>query len=136
MANPTFANRIKNSASILCPSREEHLLSDHIITIFGRSITITAHDMFLAGLSILIGAFFWVAMYFARRRVVVLKHSSAVDQISLELARIANSLERIANRPADRIIAAATRRRQSPEPQPLPPLQRESKGISYSIFGR
>lgn len=112
------------------------MLSDHVITIFGRSITITAHDMFLAGLSILIGAFFWVAMHFARRRVVVLKHSSAIDQISLELARIANSLERIANRPADRIIAAATRRQQSPEPQPLPPLQRESKGISYSIFGR
>ena len=121
---------------MLSPSREDYLLSDHVISIFGRSITITAHDTFLVGLSILIGAFFWVAMYFARRRVVVVKHSSAVDQISLELARIANSLERIANRPADRIIAAAARRQQQEESQPLPPLQRESKGIPYSMFGR
>lgn len=111
------------------------MLSDHVLTIAGHSITITTHDMFLASLSILTGLFFWIVMYFSRRRVVVLKHSSAIDQVALELARIANSLEQIANRPADRVIAAASER-QLQQQQPSPPPQRESTGVVYSMFGR
>jgi len=48
------------------------------------------------------------------------------------LSRIADALERIANRPADAAIAAASQRQQ----QTQTPPQRESPGISYSMFGR
>jgi hypothetical protein len=108
------------------------LFSDHVITLAGRSITITSHDAFMAGVSVAIGLLFWAALYFSRKRIVVLKRSNITDQVALELSRIADALERIANRPADRAIAAATRR----QFQAQPPPQRESQGKAYSMFGR
>jgi hypothetical protein len=112
--------------------QEETLFSDHLITIAGKSITITSHDMLMMFVSVVTGLLFWTALYFSRKRVVVLKRSSGTDQVSFELSRIADALERIANRPADDAIAAASRRQQ----QLQPPPQRESKGIAYSMFGR
>ena len=108
------------------------MLSDHLITIAGRSITITSHDMFMTGVSLVIGLVFWAALYFSRKRIVVLKRSSGTDQLTFELSRIADALERIANHPADRAIAAATQRQHQTQPS----LQRESQGIAYSMFGR
>ena len=110
------------------------MLSDHVISIAGRSITITSHDIFMAGVSLVIGLGFCIILYFNRKRTVVLKRSSAIDQLTFELSRIADALDRIANRPAERAIAAASRR-QIPQTQPPPPA-RESQGVSYSMFGR
>jgi hypothetical protein len=75
---------------------------------------------------------FWTALYFSRKRIVVLKRCSVTDQLTFELSRVANALERIANRRADRVIAAATQRQQ----QVQLASQRESRGISYSMLGR
>jgi hypothetical protein len=75
---------------------------------------------------------FWTALYFSRKRIVVVKRSSGTDQLTFELSRIADALDRIANRPADDVIAAATRRQQQMQPSP----KRESQGISYSMLGR
>ena len=108
------------------------MFSDHLITIAGKTITITSHDMLMMFVSVVTGVVFWTALYFSRKRIVVLKRSSPVDQLTDELSRIADALERIANRPADGTIAAATR----PQPDVEPPLQRESKGVAYSMFGR
>lgn len=118
--------------AILRPSVEETLFSDHLITIAGKSITITSHDMLMMLVSVVTGLLFWTALYFSRKRVVVLKRSSGTDQVTFELSRIADALERIANRPADDAIAAASRRQQ----QIQAPPQRESKGVAYSMFGR
>jgi hypothetical protein len=108
------------------------LFTDHVITIAGRSVTITSHDVFMTGVSLVIGLLFWAALYFSRKRIVVLKRSSGTDQVAFELSRVADALERIANRPADRAIAAATRR----QLQMQTPPQRDSKGIAYSMFVR
>jgi hypothetical protein len=108
------------------------LFSDHMISIAGRSFTITGHDMLMMLVSVVTGLLFFTALYFSRKRIVVLKKSSGTDQLTFELSRIADALDRIANRPADDVIAAASRRQQ----QIQPPPQRESKGISYSMFGR
>jgi len=108
------------------------MLSDFVITIAGRSFTITTHDIFMTMVSLVIGVVFWAALYFSRKRIVVLKKSSGTDQVSFELTRIADALERIAYRPVDRTIAAAMRRQN--QNQPLP--RRESKGNTLSIFGR
>lgn len=86
----------------------------------------------MTGVSLVVGLVFWTALYFSRKRIVVLKRSSGTEQVTFELSRIADALERIANRPADEVIAAATRRQQLTQPPP----QRESKGIAYSMFGR
>jgi hypothetical protein len=106
------------------------LLSDHIISIAGRNLTITSHDIFMTFISLVIGVLFWAALYFSRKRIVVLKRSSGTDQVTFELSRIADALERLASHSADRAIAAAARR------QAPPPLQRESQGVAYSMFGR
>lgn len=109
------------------------MISDHVITIAGRSITITSHDVFMMIVSVVTGLLFWTALYFSRKRIVVLKRSSGTDQVAFELSRIADAIERIANHPAERAIAAASRRRLQAQP---PPPQRESAGVSYSMFGR
>ena len=100
------------------------MFSDHLITIAGRSVTI----MFVF---VACGLLFWTALYFGRKRIVVLKRSRPVEQFTFELSRIADALERIANQPADRAIAAATRRQQ----QGPPPPPSDSKSIAYSRFG-
>ncbi len=109
------------------------MFSDHLITIAGRSITITSHDLIMMLVSVATGLLFWTALYFSRKRVIVLKRSSGTDQVTFELIRIADALERIANRPADEAIAAASQRQQQ---QTQPPPRRDSPGISYSMFGR
>jgi hypothetical protein len=69
----------------ISPSREEDLLSDHLITIAGRSITTMSHDTFMTGISLVIGLVFWSALYFSRKRIAVLKRSSGIDQVTFEL---------------------------------------------------
>jgi hypothetical protein len=110
------------------------LFLDHVITIAGRSLTITSHDAFMMGVSAVIGLVSWAALYFSRKQIVVLKRSNGTDQVAFELARIADALERIANRPVDRAIASAARRQV--QAQSPPPPQRESQGVAYSMFGR
>ena len=110
------------------------MLSDYVISIAGRSITITSHDIFLTGVSLIFGLFFFTLVYFSRKRIVILRRSGSTDQITYELSRIADALDRIANQPAERAIAAASLRQQ--QAQMPPPVQRESKGVAYSIFGR
>jgi hypothetical protein len=83
----------------------------------------------MTGVSVVVGLVFWTALYFSRKRIVVLKGSQSTDQLTFELSRIADALDRIANRPPDHLIAEATRFQQ-------PSAQRESHGISYSMFGR
>jgi hypothetical protein len=108
------------------------MFSDFVITIAGRSFSITSHDIFMTAVSLVIGVVFWAALYFSRKRIVLLRRSSGTDQVSFELSRIADALERIANRPVDRAIAAAMRSQN--QLQPLP--QRESKNSAFSFFGR
>jgi len=108
-----------------CPSREEHLLSDHVFHLFGRSVTITGNEQFLAVVILVIAATAWAVQQFRRRRAVVVQRSAVSDQVVYELSRVADALERIANRPADQYITAASDR------------QTEEPGrISLSMFGR
>ena len=107
------------------------MFSDHLITIAGRSITITSHDLIMMLVSVVTGLLFWTALYFSRKRVVMLKRSSGTDQVTFELSRIADALERIANRPADRAIAAANRRQLPTRPA----TEHRANGNSYSMFG-
>jgi hypothetical protein len=106
------------------PSREEKLLSDHVFHFFSRTITITTNEQFLAILVLVVVATAWAVQQFRRRRSIVLQRSVVSDQVVYELSRIADALDRIANRPADQLIAAANARAE------------ESRTIPLSIFGR
>jgi hypothetical protein len=100
------------------------LLSDHVFHFFGRSLTITSQAQFLLIIVLAVGVTAWVVQQFRRRRVVALQRSAVSDQLLYELSRIADSLDRIANRPADQAIAAANLKTE------------ESRGIPLSLFGR
>src|SRR5262249_11361686 len=100
-------------------------------TIAGQSITITSHDMLMMLVSVVTGLVSLAVLYFSRKRIV-LKQSSGTDQVIMELSRIADALERIANRPADGAIAPAARRQHHLQPPP----QREFRSVANSMFGR
>ena len=100
------------------------MLSDHVFNFFGRTITITSHEQFITILLAVIMATSWAVQQFHRRRTVVLQRSVVTDQLAIELARIADALDRIANRPADQLIAAVNKKTE------------ESRGIPLSMFGR
>jgi hypothetical protein len=119
------------------------MLSDRIISFLSRFITITRHDLFLVAIAILVCLAFWSALYFSRKRVIVLRRSSGTDQLTFELSRIADALERIASQPADRVIAAVRRQQRSsastasaPPSSPAPPAARDTRMNPYSIFRR
>jgi hypothetical protein len=107
------------------------MLSDRTISFAGRAITITNYELLLIGGAILVCLLLWSALYFSRKRVVILRRSSGTDQIASELSRIADALERIANQPADGAIEAAAQPRQQSEP-----LSERAKNAAYSIFRR
>ena len=103
------------------------MLSDHVFHFFSRTITITGNEQFVAILVLVVAATAWAVQQFRRRRSVVVQRSAVSDQVVNELSRIADALERIANRPADQVIAAASNRQTE-----------ESTGgrIPLSMFGR
>ena len=92
--------------------------SDYAITVASHTIELTYHDAVVIGLAILIALAFWAVLHFSRRRVIHIEHSDATNQIMLELSRIAVALQDIANRPAEQIIASASRRSRSPKGEP------------------
>ena len=103
------------------------MLSDHVFHFFGRTITVTSHEQMLAIIVTVVVATAWAVQQFRRRRSIVLQRSVVSDQVVYELSRIADALDRIANRPADQVIAAASSRQTE-----------ESTGgrIPLSMFGR
>ncbi len=103
------------------------MLSDHVFSFFGRTLTITSNEQLIAVAVVLIAVTAWAVQQFRRRRSVVLQRSAVSDQVVSELSRIADALERIANRPADQVIAAASSRQTE-----------DSTGgrIPLSMFGR
>jgi hypothetical protein len=107
------------------------MLSDRTISFAGRSFTLTSHELLLIGGAILVCLLLWSALHFSRKHVVILRRSSGTDQITFELSRIADALERIANHPADRVIESAAQPSQQSEP-----LSERSKSAAYSIFRR
>lgn len=100
------------------------MLSDHVFSFFGRTLTITGSEQLIAGSIVVIFLTAWAVQQFRRRRSVVVQRSAVSDQLLYELSRIADALDRIANHPADQVIAAANRRAE------------ESRGNSFSLFGR
>jgi hypothetical protein len=100
------------------------MLSDHVISILGRTFTITNHEEMWAILVLAVVVTAWAVQLYRRRRSVVVQRSAVTDQMLYELSRIADALDRIANRPADQVIAAANKRAE------------ESRGGPLSIFGR
>ncbi len=105
------------------------MLSEHVFTLFHRSITISDRDIIVAGASAAVCFSIWAVLHLYRNNVVTLHRAGGVDHLVQELGRIAEALERIANRPAERAIAAAKRRVEEPQ-------EPRRRSVSYSMLGR
>ena len=102
------------------------MLSDYPFHFFGRTITITGHEQFLALVFVAVAATTWVVLQFRRRQMVVLQRSAVSDQVVYELSRIADALDRLAGRSMDQTISAPTGSFKEDEPRTMP----------FSMFGR
>jgi hypothetical protein len=100
------------------------VLSDYPVHLFGRTITITGHEQFLALVFIIVAATTWCALQFRRRRAVIVQRSVVSDQVVYELSRIADALDRIASRPLDQVIPTPSYKEEEPRTMP------------FSMFGR
>ncbi|HVH72414.1 MAG TPA: hypothetical protein VNB49_15075 [Candidatus Dormibacteraeota bacterium] len=108
------------------PSREDKVLSDYPLHLFGRTINITGRELFLAMVFLLVAVTTWGVLQFRRRRSIVLQRSIVTDQMVYELSRIADALDRLSSRPLDHTIPAATNAFKEDESRTMP----------FSMFGR
>lgn len=83
------------------------MLSDTVLSLGGHTVHISSFQILLAGALLLGIAGFLLGL--SRGRRVTLQRSATTDDVAIQLARIAEALERIAGRPADRLIEEASR---------------------------
>jgi hypothetical protein len=102
------------------------VLSDYPFHLFGRTITITGHEQFLALVFLTVAATTWVILQSRRRRIVALQRSAVSDQVVYELSRIADALDRLASHSMDQTITATAASFKEDEPRTMP----------FSMFGR
>lgn len=83
------------------------MISDAVFAVGGHTLHISSLYFMLAGMLLLAIAAFLLGL--SRGRRVLLQRSALTDELTIHLGRIADTLERIANQSADRLIAEASR---------------------------
>jgi len=101
-------------------------------------VSVGSHTMRLSTFAMLVGCvlLFGIAAVLVgllRGRRVVVQRSATTDELNVQLARIAEALERVANRPADRVIAEASR---AEEPVADGKVGGREPAMFQSTFGR
>jgi len=111
------------------------MIPDTGISFAGLTIT-TLQLLGLGGLFLAIAAFL---LAFSRERRMALKRSIVTDELAIQLGRIADSLEHMANQASDRAMWKASRHRAEAsrnriqEPEVASP---ETHRVAFSMFGR
>jgi hypothetical protein len=97
---------------------------------------ITAFQLLVAGALLLALAALLLAL--SRERRVSVKHSTVTEELSVQMARIANALENLADPLRDRSHFTASREPASAptERAPTEKTPEPAHHIAYSIFGR
>jgi hypothetical protein len=119
--------------------------SDTVFSIGGHTIQFSSVYLLVGGMVLLTIAGFLLG--FSRGKRMVLQRSVRTEELVAQLGRIAETLERIGNQPAYRLIAEASSRDlesvSAPEaettlqPAAEPPSrERAAHSIPYSMFGR
>jgi hypothetical protein len=119
------------------------MLSVTSFSVAGHTFTVYAYQLLIAA-GVLLGIAA-LLLAFGRNRGVVVKRSVATDELYMQLGRIADAMERLANQSADRVIAERLQRVEvqrveapAPPPPPPPKLSEEPQPhtVAYSMFGR
>src|SRR5215469_17051805 len=94
--------------------------SDTVVSIGGHTLHFSSLYLWLIGMLLLALAGFLFGL--SRGKRVVLQRSVRTEELVAQMGRIADSLERIGNQPAYRLIAEASREVES-APAPTPTLE-------------
>jgi hypothetical protein len=141
--------------SAIRPSREDHMLSDRVISFSGRTFTIHYFGIYVAVGVFLFALAFFLWGYFRGRRIAP-GRSIRRDELAIYFGRIADSLEmiqRVTSQLASRLDAEAMNRevlhREPEHPdsaqqdeakreEPVPSFTeaRRQRSVEYSILGR
>jgi hypothetical protein len=109
------------------------MLSDAVVSIGGHTIHFPSFYLLLAAMLFLVIAGFLLGLSRGRRVV----RTVLTDEMAMHLGRIADTLDSIANRPADRSIAEASRRVETSSAETTDAAPGEPTGsVLYSMFGR
>jgi len=99
------------------------MLSDTLVTVGSHTFRLSTL-LILIGVVLLLGIIAFVLGLMRGKRVSV-QRSPTTEELNVHLARIAEALERIANQPADQMIAKASEAGRPPaEAEPNPPEPR------------
>jgi hypothetical protein len=83
------------------------MLSDAVVSFGSHTFHISSVGLLIAAVLLLGAAGFLLGL--SRGRRIVLQRSATTDELNAHLARIAEALEQLVGRPADRWIAEASR---------------------------
>jgi hypothetical protein len=108
------------------------LLSDTVLKIYSFFAGISSLQVLALGALLLCVAALLLVLVQKKRRVMLVP-SGVTEEFCLQLARIANALERPGNQRADRIIAAASHAAVRP---PAERLTEQAHSRPYSILGQ
>ena len=107
------------------------MLSDTVVSFGSHTVHLSSMGLLIAALLLLGGAGFLLGL--SRGRRVVVQRSATMEELNVHLARIAEALERVADRPADRVIAEASR---AVEPAADGKVGGREPAMFQSTFGR
>jgi hypothetical protein len=113
------------------PAGEDKMVSDTVVSFGSHTVHLSSVALLIAALLLLGGAGFLLGL--SRGRRVVVQRSTTTEELNVHLARIAEALERIADRPADRVIAEASR---AAEPVADGKAAGRGPAMFQSTFGR
>ncbi|HUI74131.1 MAG TPA: hypothetical protein VLX32_04260 [Candidatus Acidoferrum sp.] len=108
------------------------MLSDSILKIYSFFAGISSLQVLAVGALLLSIAALLLALAQKKRRVVLVR-SAVTDELGLQLARIADALDRPGSQRADRIIAAASQAAAQPAAERL---TEQAHSRPYSILGQ
>ena len=108
------------------------MLSDTVLKIYSLFAAISSLQVLAVGALLLCVAALLLVLV-QKKRKVVLARSGVTEELCLQLARIADALERPGNQRADRLIAAASQAAIQP---PAERLTEQAHSRPYSILGQ
>jgi hypothetical protein len=109
--------------------QEDDMQSHSLVSLFGR--TLSSGELLIAAAGLLVIAA--LLLVFGRRHKLALQRSWVTDEVMLQLARIADALERQASRPMPQIVAPVSKHEEEPAQTKV---VEQVHTIPYSMFGR
>lgn len=116
------------------PAREETLHAWIIVATWDLYLPLSSFQMLVAGGGLLFVAGLLIGL--RRKTRVTLQRSLLTDELMIYLSRIADAVERHAERPSGQQIVEMIERRIAEQRSSQGPAAQKAKAVAFSMFGR